>query len=166
MQAVTITNFGVDQVRVAELPDPVVAAGEVLIRNEASTINPADVGVVTGSMAANFPAGARSPYTPGWDLAGRVEAAGDGVDPGLVGARVVGFSPWMFTGQGTQASLVALPLPNVAVVPEGVRSAQFTTVGLNGLTAWRAVEEVAPAPWVSQGGDRRADRPVDRARRQ
>jgi NADPH:quinone reductase-like Zn-dependent oxidoreductase len=73
-------------------------------------------------------------------------AVGEGADESLLGARVVGFSPWFATAHGTQASLVALPVENIAVAPDTLSSAQLTTIGLNGLTAWRAVDEFDPKP--------------------
>jgi NADPH2:quinone reductase len=142
MRAVRLAEFGVENIRVEEVEDAQTAAGEVLVATEAATINPADQGMVSGAMASFLPASITPPYTPGWDLAGRVVALGDGVDGSLLGSRVVGFSPWIETGHGTQASLVALPVANVAVASDGLPSAHLTTIGLNGLTAWRAVDEL------------------------
>jgi NADPH:quinone reductase len=141
MRAVRFTDFGIGNLEVAEVPGPAPAAGEVLIATEAATINAADAAIVTGAAVDRFPRGATPPYTPGWDLAGRVVAAGDDVGAPLVGAQVVGMSVWYVTGQGTQASEVALPVASVAVAPGDVPATCLTTVGLNGLTAWRAVDE-------------------------
>jgi NADPH:quinone reductase len=142
MRAVQVARFGIEHLRVDELPDPDPASGEVLIATEAATINPADLGIVTGDAAPRFPPGAVAPYTPGWDLAGRVLSCGDGVDAALVGSRVVGFTIWFVTGRGTQASLVTLPASNVVVAPEDLPSTRLTTVGLNGLTAWRGLADL------------------------
>ena len=142
MRAVRLANFGVENIQVEEVADPIADAGEVLVATEAATINPADFAMVTGGMASFLPPSIPPPYTPGWDLAGRVVAVGDGVDASLVGSRVVGFSTWIEEGRGTQASMVALPASNVAVARDGLPSVQLTTVGLNGLTAWRAVDEL------------------------
>lgn len=143
MRAVRFSEFGIENLAVEEVEDAVVGPGEVLIAAEAATINPADYAVVTGAAAPGFPPTFAPPYTPGWDLAGRVTAVGDGVDADLVGKRVVGFSLWFADAHGTQASLVALPVENIAVAPDGLPSVQLTTIGLNGLTAWRAVDEAA-----------------------
>jgi NADPH:quinone reductase len=146
MRVVRVPKFGVEDLVVAEADDPRPAGGEVLIATEAATINPSDAGIVSGAMASRFPPGLEPPYTPGWDLAGRVAAVGDGVNASLVGQRVVGFSVWFVTGRGTQASMVALPATDVTVAPEGLAAAQLTTVGLNGLTAWRGLDELSLAP--------------------
>lgn len=142
MRLVRVPKFGVENLVAADAEDPRPAGGEVLIATEAATINPSDAGIVSGAAASRFPPGLEPPYTPGWDLAGRVTAVGDGVNASLIGQRVVGFSIWFVTGHGTQASLVALPATDVAVAPEGLASAQLTTVGLNGLTAWRGLDEL------------------------
>jgi NADPH:quinone reductase-like Zn-dependent oxidoreductase len=146
LRVVRVPKFGVENLVVADADDPRPGGGEVLIATEAATINPSDAGIVTGAMASRFPPGLEPPYTPGWDCAGRVTAVGDGVNPSLIGQRVVGFSAWFLTGHGTQASMVALPATDVAVAPEGLAAAQLTTVGLNGLTAWRGLDELNLAP--------------------
>jgi NADPH:quinone reductase len=142
MHAVQLADFGVENIELRDVADAEAAAGEVLIATEAATINPADYGMVTGAMAPFLPPAITPPYTPGWDLAGTVVDVGDDADRSLVGSRVVGFSTWVEAGHGTQAARVALPLANVAVASGGLPSAQLTTVGLNGLTAWRAVDEL------------------------
>jgi NADPH:quinone reductase-like Zn-dependent oxidoreductase len=143
MRAVKLDSWGIENIYTADAADPVPAAGEVLIATEAATINPADVSMVTGQFASWLPASITAPYTPGWDLAGRIAAVGDVVDPALIGSRAVGFSNWVEAGHGTQASLVALPRDNVATATGGLPSAQLTTVSLNGLTAWAALKELA-----------------------
>ena len=143
MRAVRLNNWGIENIYVAEVADPAPAAGEVLIATEASTIHPADLGMVTGQFASWLPDSITAPYTPGWDLAGRIIAVGDGLDASLVGSRAVGFSNWVEAGLGTQSSLVALPQGNFATAGDGLPSAQLTTVSLNGLTAWAALKELA-----------------------
>lgn len=66
---------GVDSVELAERPDPVAAAGQVLIRVHAAGVGPWDVGFLGGG----FP-GLTLPFVPGQEVAGVVEAAEDGVD--------------------------------------------------------------------------------------
>jgi NADPH:quinone reductase len=146
MRTVQLDRWGIENVHAADAADPVPAAGEVLIAAEAATINPADLSMVSGQFASWLPAIITAPYTPGWDLAGRIVAVGGGVDASLVGSRAVGFSNWAEAGHGTQASLVALPLGSVATTAGELPSAQLTTVSLNGLTAWAALKELALEP--------------------
>lgn len=139
MRAVTFSEFGGPEVmQLSELPDPVAGAGEVLLRVEAATINPVDASVVGGMAASRMPG--KPPYIAGWDLAGHVEAVGEGADEALVGKYVLGFSQWFQGGVGTQAELVVLPLENIAVAPDTIPAVALTTFGLNGLTAYQLVE--------------------------
>ena len=142
MKAVQITDFGIDHLKVGEVVDARPGQGEVLIATAATTVNPADVAVVSGAVASRLPPGAAPPYTPGWDLVGSVVDVGDSVDPAVIGSRVLGFSLWFESIRGTQASLVALPVGNVVTVPDGLASTHLTTVGLNGLTAWRGLADL------------------------
>jgi NADPH2:quinone reductase len=142
MRAVRVEQFGIDKVQVRDLPDPAPGVGEVLVATEAATINPADAAVASGAAAPRFPSGAIGPYTPGWDLVGTVAGCGDNVDQSLIGSRVLGFSLWFESFRGTQASLVALPIGNVVPAPSDLSPTRLTTVGLNGLTAWRGLADL------------------------
>lgn len=70
---------GIDGVELGELPDPVPAAGQALIRVHGAGVGPWDVGFLGGG----FP-GLALPFVPGQEVAGVVEAVGDGagVQPG------------------------------------------------------------------------------------
>ena len=137
---------GVDAIEVVDLESPVPAAGQVLVSVEAATINPVDLSAVTGGLGERIPGTA--PWTPGWDLAGVITGVGDGVDAALLGSRVLGFSQWFQSGNGTQAGEVVLPFENVAVATDVLSFEQLTTFGLNGLTALHALN----AAKVPDGG--------------
>jgi len=70
---------GIDSVELGELPDPVPAAGQALIRVHGAGVGPWDAGFLGGG----FP-GLALPFVPGQEVAGVVEAVGDGagVRPG------------------------------------------------------------------------------------
>jgi NADPH:quinone reductase len=70
---------GIDSVELGELPDPAPAAGQALIRVHGAGVGPWDVGFLDGG----FP-GLALPFVPGQEVAGVVEAVGDGagVQPG------------------------------------------------------------------------------------
>lgn len=70
---------GIDSVELGELPDPAPAAGQVLIRVHGAGVGPWDVGFLGGG----FP-GLALPFVPGQEVAGVVEAVGEGagVQPG------------------------------------------------------------------------------------
>jgi NADPH:quinone reductase-like Zn-dependent oxidoreductase len=70
-------------------------------------------------------------WRPGWDLAGVVErSGGDGTAP-AAGARVVGV-----VGGGAWAELVAVPIRQLATIPDGVTEAAASTLPIAGLTAY------------------------------
>jgi len=139
MRAVTFSKTGGAEVlEVFEVADRTAGAGEVLVQVQAASINPIDVAAWSGKLP--IPKEFATPWITGWDAAGTVIATGAGVDPALVGQLVVGFSPWFDAGNGTHASLVALPVDAVAVAPDGIPAEQATTLGLNALTAYQAVE--------------------------
>ena len=131
--AIMLSGVGISTLNFAEIPDAVAGPGEVAIAVEAASINPVDRGAVETGFGEKMPGPA--PWILGWDLAGTITAAGAGVDPALVGRRVLGFSQWLKGGPGTQASRVVLPRDNIAVVGDAIPSAELTTFGLNGLTA-------------------------------
>jgi NADPH:quinone reductase len=77
--AVAAELGGVGGVELGERPDPVPAAGQVLVRVRGAGVGPWDVGFLGGG----FP-GIALPFVPGQEVAGVVESAGDGagVRPG------------------------------------------------------------------------------------
>jgi NADPH:quinone reductase-like Zn-dependent oxidoreductase len=64
---------GIDSVELGEKPDPAPAAGQALIRVYGAGVGPWDVGFLSGG----FP-GIALPFVPGQEVAGVVEAAGNG----------------------------------------------------------------------------------------
>jgi NADPH:quinone reductase-like Zn-dependent oxidoreductase len=135
MLAVQITEAaGPDALFLAEVPDPVPAADEVLVRFEASSINPADRKVRDG---VHRPRSGSYPFTLGWDLVGTVE-----VGPLARGTRVMGMSAMASTGHGTWSELVALPASSVTEAPHGIDPGVLAQLPLVGLTALQAVDDL------------------------
>jgi threonine dehydrogenase-like Zn-dependent dehydrogenase len=75
---------GVRDLRVEDLPDPVPASGELLIRVDACGICPTDVRKYLLGTTGGYP------LNPGHEWVGHVEALGPGVDGWEVGQRVYG----------------------------------------------------------------------------
>jgi NADPH2:quinone reductase len=71
---------GIDSVELGELLDPAPAAGQALVRVYGAGVGLWDVGFLSGG----FP-GSALPFVPGQEIAGVVEAAGEGagVLPGV-----------------------------------------------------------------------------------
>ena len=83
-----------------EAPDPNPRAGEARIRVEASGVNFADV---MGRMGL-YPDLPKIPVVPGYEVAGRVDAVGEGVDPAWIGRNV-----FALTRFGGYADVVCAP---------------------------------------------------------
>jgi NADPH:quinone reductase-like Zn-dependent oxidoreductase len=139
MRAVQIDRHGgIDVLEVRDVPEPVPAAGEVLVRTVASSINPVD----WKTRAWNR--GPAVPMTLGWDLAGVVAHS---TVPGFsAGDRVVAMSGQISTGLGTWADLVAVPARILTAAPTRVSLVESAALPLAGLTASQALDRLKPAP--------------------
>ncbi|HEV7386507.1 MAG TPA: alcohol dehydrogenase catalytic domain-containing protein, partial [Phenylobacterium sp.] len=91
MRAAVITRYGSpDVVEVREAPKPSPAAGEVLIRVHAATVNRTDCGELRPRVIGRLMFGLRRPRRTifGMDVAGVVEAVGADVRAFKPGDRV------------------------------------------------------------------------------
>src|ERR1044071_10070447 len=85
MKAIVVREFGgPDVMKLEDVPVPTPGAGQLLVRVAAVGVKPVDGYIRSGSYARK-PA---LPYTPGTDVAGSVEKAGDGATRFAPGARV------------------------------------------------------------------------------
>ena len=151
MRAVTFSRFGGPEVlEVSELPEPQPGPGEVRIRVAAATVNPTDISFRSGRQAAQLPQGVLPPYTPGMELAGVVDAVGEGAD-WHPGDRVMAIVNPRRPGGGAQAERVVVPIASVARVPEGVSLEAAATLPMNGLTVRLALDRLALRPGQTLG---------------
>ena len=81
----------------------------------------------------------------GWDFAGTVVAAGDGVDL-AVGTRVAGLLVGFDRDHGPYAEQLVVAAGDLAVVPDGLDLVAASTVPLNGLAAAQIVDLLGDAP--------------------
>jgi len=141
MRAVRYTEFGGSEVlHVADVPVPDPGPGQVRVRVTASVVHPVDVMVRSGRFPAPLPTGL--PYTPGWDVAGTVDAVGSSVAFN-VGDEVIGFSPWLQTTVGAHAEYVVLGAAGLTPAPTDVPATAAATLPTNGLAAAQALELLA-----------------------
>ncbi|MEU8236366.1 NADP-dependent oxidoreductase [Actinoplanes sp. NPDC048967] len=140
MKAVRFHEFGgPDVLRYEDADQPVPGAGQVRLRVAATTFNGVDANIRGGTMQGPIPVSL--PHTPGIDVAGTVDALGDGVDTVAVGDRVIGFLP--MTGVGASAEYVVAPAEVLATAPTTVPLADAAALPAVGLTAWQALFEHA-----------------------
>lgn len=131
MRQIWISKAGPPETLVLkEAPDPNPRAGEARIRVEASGINFADV---MGRMGL-YPDLPKIPVVPGYEVAGRVDAVGEGVDPSWVGRDV--FALTLFGGY---ADVVCAPTGRVFARPEGMSAEEGAAIPVNYLTAWQLI---------------------------
>jgi NADPH2:quinone reductase len=137
MRAAVYSTFGpaADVLSVAEIPTPEPAPGEVRVRIAASGVNPSDV----KSRAVATRNAVYKRVIPHSDGAGTIDAVGDGVDPGRVGARVWVFNAQWKRADGTAAEFVCVPAEFAVSLPANVDFAVGACLGIPALTAWRAV---------------------------
>ncbi len=155
MQSVRIhTHGGPEVLRVENLPEPRPAAGEVLVRMLAVSVNHLDLWVRAGMPGVNLPL----PLILGCDGVGEVVELGANVAGPAVGTRVVvepgtssGTSAHDLAGNdhlsddyqirgehydGLCRELVCLPARQVFPLPQGVDTTVGAAAGLVYLTAW------------------------------
>src|ERR1700684_2420773 len=86
MRACPVTRFGLDHLQITDLPMPQAAAGTVLIKVRAVSLNYRDLMVVKGLYNPKM----ALPRIPCSDGAGEIVAIGEGVSQVKVGDRVCG----------------------------------------------------------------------------
>src|SRR5512139_2870042 len=109
MKAVTFSNFGGPEVlEVKELPEPQPGPGQVRVKVAAATVNPTDMGFRQGGQRAAL-GDLQPPYIPGMELAGTVDATGDGVLEWKTGDRVMAIVIPRRKEGGAMAESVVVP---------------------------------------------------------
>jgi NADPH:quinone reductase-like Zn-dependent oxidoreductase len=136
MKAVRFHEYGdPDVLRYEDVKQPVPGAGEVRIRVAATTFNGVDANIRAGNMRGPIPV--VLPHTPGIDVAGTVDALGEGVHDIAVGDEVVGFLPMV--ADGAAAEYVLSPAGTLAPAPSTIPLPDAAALPLVGLTAWQAL---------------------------
>ncbi len=159
MQAFQI--IAINRCALAEVADPVPAAGEVRVDLKAAALNHRDLWIKLGQYA-----GLTFPCIPGSDGAGVVGAVGAGVDQAWAGKDVI-INPAFDWGDnprtqgakftilglpraGTLAHRVVVPVEQLSERPSHLAWPAAAALPLAGLTAWRAL--------VTRAGCRAGDR--------
>lgn len=138
MKAVRFHQLGGPEVlRVDEVDIPEPGEGQVRIRVAGAGFNPADGGIRGGTLP--FPVSL--PHTPGYDVAGTVDALGVGVDGLVIGDRVIGFLS--MTVDGADAEYALAPADLLVAAPRGGDLADAAALPSVGLTAWQALFDIA-----------------------
>ena len=118
---------GVDSLRIVEAVDPVPGPGEVTVRIHRAGINFADLMMRQGLYGSN----PDYPFTPGYEAAGEVIEAGDGVEGFDSGDRVLAM-----TGFGGYSEQIALDAGRVIRLPDSVSFEQAAAIPVTYGTAY------------------------------
>jgi len=121
---------GIGSVTLGELPDPVPAAGQALVRVHGAGVGPWDVGFLGGG----FP-GIALPFVPGQEVAGVVEAAGDGAGV-QSGERVYAT---LFPAGGGFAELALASADRLAPMPARASFREAAGLVIGGGTAYEGL---------------------------
>lgn len=137
MKAVRFGEYGgIDVLRVEDVPVPVPAADQVLVRVKAAGINPGEAKIREGFLDSMWPA--TFPSGQGTDLAGVVEGLGGGVNGVSVGDEVIGY----VDTRSSQAQYAVVAAANVTLKPASVPWEVAGSVPVAGFTAWATVRAV------------------------
>ena len=138
MHAIEVAELGGPEVlSYVERPQPLPGDGEVLIKAEAIGVNFIDTYFRSGTYPHELP------FILGAEVAGTVEAVGDGVTALRVGDRVA-----TADAVGAYAEYSVAPADLVTVLPDGVTADVAAATVLKGMTAHLLIKSVFP---VQQG---------------
>ena len=135
MRAVLAESPGTPS-RVVEVEQPVAGKGEVLVRIEASGLNPLDNKIRAGAAPH-----ARQPLPAilGLDLAGTVAAVGPDVSRFHPGDRVYGMTGGVGGRQGSLAEFAAVDARTLSLIPKLYSMRQAAALPLAFVTAWEGL---------------------------
>jgi NADPH:quinone reductase-like Zn-dependent oxidoreductase len=139
MRAVRFDSYGGDEVlEVRDVEDPVAGPGRVLVRVRAAALNPGEISIREGLLHDRWPA--TFPSGQGTDLAGVVEAVGDGVSSFSAGDEVLGWTE----ERASQAELVAVPQEQLIAKPEALSWETAGTLFVAPMAAYAVIQAAAP----------------------
>src|SRR6201982_3233751 len=132
MRAVVITKHGDPSVlQVQQRPDPPPPGpGKLRVAVRAAGVNFADHRARVGL----YPEAPKVPSVVGYEVAGTIEAVGDGVDPSRVGERVLAGTRF-----GGYADVVNVAANDSVAIPDALSFEQGAAVPVNYATAWAAL---------------------------
>lgn len=140
MKAVRFHTYGAPDLLVYEdAPKPEPAAGEVLVKVHATSVNPIDWKIRAGHLRGfrDYPL----PFILGWDVSGVVESAGADVTGLKAGDEVYGFPD--ASRNGAYAEYIAVEESKLALKPKSLDHVHSAAIPLAGLTAWQALFDTA-----------------------
>ncbi len=137
MKAMVIEGFGGEELfKEKEMPKPALRPGHVLIRVEATSVNPVDLKIRSGALQGIAPA---FPAILHGDVAGTVAAVGEGVSSFQVGDQVYGCAGGVGAYQGALAEYMLADAQLLAHKPKQLSFKEAASLPLVAITAWEAL---------------------------
>ncbi|MDH0866688.1 NADP-dependent oxidoreductase [Mitsuaria sp. GD03876] len=144
IRALTLNAYGgIAGTQVSAVAAPAAGPGQVLVNVRAAGLNGLDWKLREGLVRDAFPI--PLPTVLGLELAGVVEAVGEGVSRFRVGDRVMG----ALGGLGAYAELVAVDEARLAPTPDGLDDLTAASLPVASLAAWQSLHLAGPV-WPSQ----------------
>jgi NADPH:quinone reductase len=135
MQALVLHRYN-GPLELTELSRPTAQPGQVLVRIKASGLNPLDTKIRAGSAAhAKHPL----PLVLGIDMAGVVEAIGQGVTHFQVGDEVYGMTGGVGGIQGSLAQFAAVDARLIALKPSNLSMKEAAALPLSFITSYQGI---------------------------
>jgi NADPH:quinone reductase len=144
MRAIAVSEYRADA-RLGEHSKPTAGPGQVLVKVQAAGMNPMDQAIASGAFSEAMPA--TFPLILGVDVAGVIEAVGDGPGPYSIGDRIFGqllTSPLGSSGAYADYAAVAADA-TVATVPDALSSEVAATLPTPGVTALQLARSLEPS---------------------
>lgn len=139
MLAVVLNAFAAPQA-LATLTRPAAGPGQVLVRIHASGVNPLDTKIAAGKADH---ARIALPAILGIDMAGVVEAVGEGVQGFAIGDEVYGMTGGVGDVQGSLAQYAAIDAQLLAHKPRSISMREAAALPLIFITAWEGLVDRA-----------------------
>jgi NADPH:quinone reductase-like Zn-dependent oxidoreductase len=139
MKAFVVERYGKDGLRLADVPEPEVRAGDVLVKVSAASINPLDKMVRNGEFKQLLKY--KRPFVLGHDVAGVVTQVGSAVHGFKVGDEV--YARPRDLRVGGFAEFIAIDVDDVAPKPASLSLEEAAAVPLVALAAWQVLVERA-----------------------
>src|ERR671922_130671 len=162
-----IVFLGNRKLEIQEFPDPTPGPGEVVLEMRASGMCGSDLHPyrAAGNAAAALGLGGGGPVIAGHEPCGVVAAVGAGVDPGLVGQRVMnhhykgcgrckhcrvgwsqlcraGITVYGMTGHGAHAPFMKVPASTLVPMPETISFEEGAAISCGTGTAYGALKRL------------------------
>jgi len=139
MKALILNRYN-GPLELTEVPKPRAERGQVLVRVKASGLNPLDTKIRSGNAAhAKHPL----PLVLGIDMAGTIEAVGDGVTGFRVGDDVYGMTGGVGGLQGSLAEFQAVDARLLAHKPANLTMKEAAAIPLSFITSYEGIVDRA-----------------------